>query len=162
MNLIQLEHLLTEGADEIDIEEALEAWRWLVPQQVTALAVTAFGDMFLVDPSGAVLFLDTIAGACMEVAASVEEWRAKIQEPELLDEWFMPGFLNELRQAGKHLSRGKCYSARHSTSLGGSFSVENFEQTFWRVHIAYSGQLHEKIKDLPPGTKITKINFTPL
>ncbi len=159
---MHFQDLLAPVADEFNADEALEAWRWLVPQRVRPLVVTAFGDLFLVEDSGAVMFLDTIGGKCESVASSTRQLKQKIQEPDLLDEWFMPGFLDELRQTGVMLSPGECYSALHSVALGGSFTVENWQPTHWRVHFAFSGHLHDQIKDLPPGTKITKINFTRL
>lgn len=159
---MEFNDLLAPVAGEFDLGEALESWRWLVPQTVQPLVLTAFGDLFLVNDSGAVLFLDTIDGKCHEVAASVQDWETKLGQPELLDEWFMPGFLSELHEAGAYLSQGECYSATHSIILGGTFSVENWPPTHWRVHFHALGQIHEQVKDLPPGTKITKINYTPL
>jgi hypothetical protein len=159
---MEFNDLVAPVAGEFDVDEALERWRWLVPQVVTPLILTAFGDLFLVDPSGAVLFLDTAAGECHEVAASVEEWESKLRKPELLEQWFMPGFLSELRETGAYLSQGECYSATHWIILGGTFSVENWQPTHWRVHFHGLGQIHEQVKDLPARTRITKINFTPL
>lgn len=159
---MNFEDLLAPVAGEFDVDEALEAWRWLVPETVKPLVVTAFGDLFLVMPSGAVLFLDTILGKRAEVASSYEEWETELQHLERLDEWFMPVFLNDLRAANKHLERGQCYSALRDISLGGSYTVENFRPTSWRVHFFSSGSLHEQIKDLPPGTKISNIKFTRL
>ena len=83
--MTEVEELLAPVAGDFDVDDALESWRWLVPQQVRALAVTAFGDVFLADGSGAVLFLDTIAGKCEVVAASTEELKEKLRQPELLD-----------------------------------------------------------------------------
>jgi hypothetical protein len=158
----EIEDLLAPVAGDFDVDDALNSWRWLVPQPVRALAVTAFGDVFLVDGTGAVLFLDTIAGKCEEVAASVEEVKEKLRQPELLDEWFMPGLLIALRAAGKRLAPGQCYDALYSIVLGGSFTVENWSPTPWVVHFHSLGQIHEQVKDLPSGTKITGIKFTPL
>ena len=86
----------------------------------------------------------------------------RLRQPEVLDRWFMPAFLSELQEAGAYLSQGECYSASHSIILGGTFSVENWQPTHLRVHFHALGQIHEQVKDLPPGTKITKIHYTPL
>lgn len=159
---MEFNDLIAPVAGEFDVDEALESWRWLVPHAVKPLVLTACGDLFLVEASGAVLFLDTVEGRCHEVAASVKEWEGKLRQPELLDHWFMPAFLSELHEAGAYLSQGECYSAMHSIILGGTFSVENWQPTHWRVHFHALAQIHEQVKDLPPGTKITKINYTPL
>jgi hypothetical protein len=158
---MEFEELLALAAGEFDIDEALDAWRWLVPEQVKSLVLTALGDLFLIYADGSVHFLDTNAGSCAPVAASVTEWEEKIRQPELLDEWFLPGFIGALRDAGRYLSQGECYDAVHPIVLGGAWSVENFEPTHWRVHFHSLGQLHEQVKDLPTGTQITRINYTP-
>jgi hypothetical protein len=36
---------------------------------------------------------------------------------------------------------------------------DNFECTSWRVHLMPLGQIHEQVKDLPPGTPITGIDI---
>ncbi|HEY0155877.1 MAG TPA: T6SS immunity protein Tdi1 domain-containing protein [Thermoanaerobaculia bacterium] len=151
--------LLVPLPADFDIDAALGSWRWLVPQQVRPFAMTAFGDLFLVDGSGAVLFLDTIGGKREEVAASVEELKGTLQPAERIENWFMPDFVRELRAAGVHLSAGECYSAKHSIVLGGPFRVENWSPLSWRVHFSYMGALHEQLKDVAPGTKITDIKF---
>lgn len=159
---MKFDDLLAPVEGEFDVDEALAEWRWLVPEPVTPLAVTAFGDAFLVAGSGAVLFLDTIAGQCDEIAPSVDVWKQAVRVPERIDEWFMPALLIALHEAGVFLSPGECYSAIHAIIGGGSFSVDNWAPTHWRVHFASSGRLHEQVKQLPPGTKITAFKYDPL
>ena len=155
-------NLLAPVTSDVYFDELLEAWSWLIPHDVKPLVVTAFGDVFLITQSGSVDFLDTAGGTCVNVAASVDGWQEKIHRRKWRNEWFMPGLLKQLRKSGKHLSEGECYSPLHSPGLGGTFTVDNWRPTFWRVHIVYSGSLHAAIKDLPTGTKVTRINFTPL
>lgn len=127
------------------------------------MAVTAFGDLFLATKSGAVLFLDTTAGSCDEVAASVDAWKEKIRDPERLDEWFMPAPLIAVQETGVYLSpRGEVYSPTHAILLGGSFTADNWTPTPWRVHFASTGLLHAQLRNVPSGTKITNIDFDPL
>ena len=158
---MELEELLAPVAGQFDIEDALSSWRWLVPQPVRPLVMTAMGDLFLLDETGAVLFLDTINGKCETVAASQEEWEGKLADPRLTNEWFMTPLVLALRKT-RPLKQGQCYSPKRSPITGGSLEPDNFEPTNWSVHLAFSGGLHERVKDLPPGTKITKVNFTKL
>ena len=157
-----LDNLLAPVAGADYFDELLEVWSWLIHHNVKPLVVTAFGDVFLVTQGGSVLFLDTAGGTCVEVAASVDEWQEKIHQRKWRNEWFMPDFLEQLRRSGKHLLEGECYSPLHSPCLGGAFTVDNWQPTSWRVHVAFSGSLHATVKDLPPGTKVTGIKFTPL
>lgn len=157
---MEFQDLLAPVAGEFSVNDALESWRWLVSDDVRALVLTAFGDLFLTTSNGAVLFLDTIDGKCCEVAVSVDEWEMKVKEPEMLDRWFMPAFLAQLHESGLYLSQGECYSAVIPTILSGPFSVENWRPAHWRVHFHSLGQIHQQVKDLPEGTKITKFNYT--
>lgn len=151
--------LVAPLAQNFDVDEALESWRWLVPQPVKLHLLTACGDLFLIADSGAVLFLDTASGTCSEVATSVNDWNDKLRQPELLTEWFLPGLVSDLHGAGSYLAPGKCYSASPSIVLGGRYSAETWSPTPWRVHFAALGLLHEQLKDLEPGTPITKLHY---
>src|SRR5687768_8520143 len=102
---MELQDLLAPVAGEFDADEALATWRWLVSENVRPLVVTAFGDLFLLKDDGSILFLDTIFGTCTRIAESVEEWEEQVRRPENLDKWFMPTFIDELRESGKYLSQ---------------------------------------------------------
>ena len=153
--MFRYEELFAPVGDQYDVEEILAQWRWLVPETVAPLFVTAFGDMFLLLESGAVRFLDTLAGTCDQVAPSADAWKEMLRSPEQIEEWFMPAMVILLREAGESLSQGQCYSPVQSLVTGGALAVDNFKPTFWSVHMAFSGTLHEKVKKLPPGTRIT-------
>lgn len=158
---MEFQDLLAPVAGEFDVEVALAAWWWLVPGKMRALVLSAVGDLFLIDGEGAIFFLNTRSGTFGCVAASVVEWEGKIREPEVLEEWFLPGFVAELRGAAR-LGPGECYSPVHPPILNGSFDVENWPPTHWRAHFHTTGAIHEQIKDLPDGTVITKIHYTEL
>jgi hypothetical protein len=151
---MDLQDLLAPVAGEFDVVEALEAWRWLVPEGVRAFVVTALGDLFMIGADGSVLFLDTVAGKCEHAASSVPEWERALTDAERVDRWFMPGLIEQLRDA-MPLCQGECYSPVHSPALGGAYTVDNWRPTHWRVHFSFSGSMHEAIKDLPDGTVIT-------
>src|SRR4051812_48150013 len=122
---MELQDLLAPVAGDFVIEEALESWFWLVSQKLQPLVVTAMGDLFMIAGDGSILFLDTIAGTCESVAASVAEWEGKLADPQIVERWFMPGFVTELRHAAA-LGQGECYSATHLPILNGPYTVENW------------------------------------
>jgi hypothetical protein len=158
---MDLQDLLAPVVGEFELAEALESWRWLVSQPVRPFVVTATGDLFMIAADNSVLFLDTIAGTCEQAAPSIDEWERGLQDSELLDRWFMPAFVLQLRDAAP-LCQGECYSAVHPPILGGTYTTDNWPPTHWRVHFSHSGRMHEAIKDLPEGTVITKWNYTEL
>jgi hypothetical protein len=158
---MDLQDLLAPVTGEFDIEEALESWRWLVPESVRALVVTAMGDLFIIAADGSVSFLDTIAGTREPAAASVADWKRKLEDIEAFDRWFIPGLIRLLR-ASASLCQGECYSPIHPPAVGGTYSVDNWRPVHWRVHFSHSGRMHEAIKDLPDDTVITKWHYTEL
>jgi hypothetical protein len=158
---MDLQSLLAPVAGVFDIDQALEAWRWLVPQQVCALVVTAAGDLFVTNFHGEVLYLDTINGTCQTAAESVAAWERMLMDPKVIDRWFMPAFVEKLREAAP-LSQGECYSPIHPPIMNGTYAVANWPPTDWRVHFWQMGTMHHAIKDLPDGTQITNWNYTKL
>jgi hypothetical protein len=46
--------------------------------------------------------------------------------------------------------------------LGGAETVDNVNLVDGEVHISFSARVAEAIKDLPPGTAIEEIRWTPL
>jgi hypothetical protein len=157
---MDLEDLLAPVAGVFDIEEALEEWRWLFPDEVKPLVVTAAGDLFMIAANGVVLFLDTIAGAVVPAADSVEAWEQKLaSDPEAVDQWLMPGFIEALREAAP-LPHGHCYSPLIPPIMGGKYEVANWPPTSWQVHFSNSGRTMFALKDVPDGARITGWNYT--
>lgn len=55
--------------------------------------------------------------------------------------------------------RGASLSKWPLPVLGGDESVANLEPTDVSVHFGVLGQIHEQVKDLPPGTEIGEIRL---
>jgi hypothetical protein len=89
----------------------------------------------------------------------VDEFQQLRQQPEQADQWFIPQLVGDLITSGVRLSPGKCYSYKKPPILGGEIEPANFEPTDLSVHFSVLGQIHRQVKDLPPGTKITKIRI---
>jgi hypothetical protein len=157
-----MQELFAPVGDNFSLDDALESWRWLVPRPVSFVAITALGDLFVLEGDGSVWFMDTIDAKYYQVASSVAQWQAMLQDPEHVNAWFMPQFVGDLRSAGVTLKSGECFSATIPAVLGGAFTPENWQPTSWRVHFWSPGQIHQQVKDLPPGTKITGIKYTPI
>lgn len=159
---MDLQELLAPVAGESNLDDALDSWRWLVTNAVSPLVATAFGDLFVMNDSGSVSFLDIIAGKFETVAGSVAEWEERLRDREFLEQHFMPSFVLQLREAGCILAQGECYVPKHEPVLGGSWSLENWSAGSWIFHLERQGRVHFAIKDLPSDTVITKWDYTEL
>jgi hypothetical protein len=144
----------TPGADDL-----LNDWRWLLGNSMRLLLVSALGDMFLADAEGRIFWLDTGAGQLQQIAGSEKEFKQLMQQKENADQWFIPQLVGDLMDGGMRLGPGQCYSYKKPPVLGGEIEPGNFEPADLSVHFSLLGQLHRKVKDLPPGTKISDIKI---
>ncbi len=141
----------------VDCERLLSDWSWLVQGQYSPLLMTAFGDLFLQSDDGHVWFLDLVSGEFKDVAHSRDDWAEMFNDPQTVEEWLMPGLVEALLGQGISLVEGTCYGYRIPPVLGGKIEIENIEQTDLSVYYSITGQIHRQVKDLPPGTPISKI-----
>jgi len=148
---------LTLPLEGIDIDSLLSEWRWLFDATYQPMLMSAFGDLFLRHADGRIFWLSTTWGELTEIAANEPQFDEMRGLPEQADEWFMPSVIGDLITHGITLSVGECYGYKHPPILGGDFAMENFEPTDLAVHFSILGQIHQQIKDLPPGAPIGKI-----
>ena len=62
--------------------------------------------------------------------------------------------------AGDARDSTQCYSPFVPPVLGGEMVPSNFHAVAPIVHSAFCGQIHQRVKDLPPGTPIKGIELT--
>ena len=134
------------------VGDPLQFWRWRTGLEATPWLVTALGDVFVKAGDGRISFLDTYVGQLTEAARANTDWTSALQHPGNLDHWFDPGLVGALRQRGLRLGPQQCYSPIEPGILGGKMEPENFEVTDWRVHVALTGRIYQKLMDLSGGT----------
>ncbi|MGE0640114.1 MAG: T6SS immunity protein Tdi1 domain-containing protein [Thermoanaerobaculia bacterium] len=136
-------------------DAVLADWRWALDGACTLLGVTRMGDAFVIDPAGRVIFLDTLEGLAREVAPSVSDFEEILAAGTRDDDWFLPGFVEAMERKGSRLEPGECYSYRLPPVLGGPIEVANLHVMSILVHFSLSGQLHEQLRRLPKGARIS-------
>jgi hypothetical protein len=151
---------LTVNFSHLNREELLEDWRWLIGPTKQPVLLAAIGDAYLQDEAdGKVHLLDIGAGELHEIANDVAEFQGLLSDQEFVTDSFVPATIVQLREVGKTLEPGQIYSYKRPPVLGGSYSVANLEPTDIAVHFSILGQIHQQVKDLPPGTKISDIQI---
>jgi len=113
------------------------------------------GDAFVEKADGEVIFLDTLEGALKHAATNQNAFLKLLKAGDLDPTWFNPNMVALLEARSEHLVPGQCYCYQIPPILGGSFESANIKAISVIVHFSIMGQLHEQIRDLPPGTKIT-------
>lgn len=144
---------LTVSFEHLDRTKLVEDWQWLVGSSLPIL-ITSVGDAFLQNENGEIYWLITGSAELEKVADSYEEFQAKLNDNNLIHEWFLVPVVSQLKERGVQLEQGKLYGFKQLPVLGGKYEAENFELTDIEVHFAMSGQMNFKIKDLPDGTKV--------
>ncbi len=150
---------LTLNPDGIDFNDLLAEWRWLVPETMVPVVVSALGDLFLRDNDNSIYWLDTGSGKLTRVAADSEHFRQLMVEPKNANEWFIPQLIGDLVESGQRLEHGQCYSFNLPPGLGGEFTVDNIKPTDIRLHFSMFGQVFRQTQDLPDGTPIANVRF---
>ena len=138
----------------LDVERLLHSWRWLCKERMALLARNAFGDLFLRDESGRVQLLDVTVGKLKEIAASEGRFREFAGTPQQQEEWFAEADMLKARDRGLDPNSNQCigFSTPLVFAQSGSnnrpYLVDLYE------HVAFLGNLHQQISDLPDGAKV--------
>lgn len=148
---------LTVNFDYSKEESLLEAWKWLVGEDMRPILISSIGDMFLQNEPGEVFWLDVGRGELTKVADTVEEFKLLLEDEETVREWFLIELVAALKREQMQLGPNQVYGYKQLPILGGEYIPENLEPTDIEVHFQLAGQIHEQIKDLPDGTQISKV-----
>jgi len=148
------ERSLFAGISEESLQAAVRTWAWLLGEELRARWLSLSGDVFLVDPLGAVYWLETGGGEITKIAATEDEFERRLGEAALREEWLLESVVLDLFHQGKVPSAGQCFGYLCLPILGGSFEGPNRVLLPALEHVGVTGELHEQLKDLPDGTAV--------
>lgn len=152
---------LTVDVDHLD-EELLDDWRWLIGPSKHLVLVGTIGDVFLVDEhDGTIHKLDTAAGSCELVARDEDELRSLLADPAWVTDHLAAPVVADFLRNDLRLEGGQVYSWKRPPVLGGEYELANAEVCDVAVHLSVTGQIHEQVRDLPPGTPISEVRRGP-
>ena len=137
--------------------DLLDDWKWLIPSTATVWLMNRFAELVLVFEDGSVSYLETSAGALRNIARDREEFIVRIDEGDNANEWLMIPLVDRCVTAGMILGANQCYGFKTAPTLGGQYEIANVELSDISVYLALMGQIHEQIRDLPDGTRITHV-----
>ena len=120
---------------------------------------TAMGDLILRDESATFHFLDMVDGKMEKLADSEEQLSGAVADRNARKSLLFTFVVRGLKETGKTLGPGECYSPDHPLILGGELDDDNLQPCDIRVHASMQGQIHEHVRNLPPGTKISDIKI---
>jgi hypothetical protein len=145
--------------NDYEAGKLLAGWRWLVDESFSVILPTVLGDLFLERCDGTIWFLDTCGGQLEQVAKRYDDFKSLLQDQQRLRDWFATDLLADLLTSGLRRNAGECFSPTLPPILGGKIEPSNFHACSLLAHQALLGPLHEKVRQLPPGTPITDIEI---
>ena len=140
--------------DDLEIERLLSDWRWLYHGKMSLLANNLFGELFLMDETGVVLWLNTTVGKLNKVASSKAEFLEMAETRQKRQEWFV-----EL-EAEVYADRGLVPSPSQCIGFGvpAVFAEGGTPETAFVAdiyeHVSFLGDLHQQLLALPDGSKV--------
>jgi hypothetical protein len=140
--------------DHLDVERLLREWRWLCPQPMVLIARTAFGDLFLRVETGVIFKLDIAIGQLKQIAKSETEFRNLARAKEQREAWFAER--DELAAAAGGLKPGpeQCIAFKIPVLFTEGNAPNNAYVGSLYEQVAFLGDLHRQIKELPDGGKV--------
>ncbi|WP_148087920.1 DUF1851 domain-containing protein [Gemmata obscuriglobus] len=113
-----------------------------------------YGDLFLISSDGAVSMLDVGTGTLTTVASNATSFDAQLTDEEIADQWLMGSLVESAVAAGLMIGRGECYGFKRPPVLGGDYTVENTFVLPVSEHLAFLGELHKQLRDMPDGSSV--------
>jgi hypothetical protein len=140
---------------DLDVERLLETWRWLVPEPAALVARNAFGDLFLRTGDGKIVWLDVGGGERSEVTASEIEFYESLQDSDKRLVWMAEADFETAKSKGLVPNDNLCIGFKTPIVFAESGSIPNNPYLAELYdHIAFLGDLHRQIRDVPDGAKV--------
>ena len=146
--------LLTKTFTPKIYARALESWSWLPLGKKAPMLSSLFGDVFLEDSDG-YWFLDSIEGTLSKVAKTRDELQAQLDSVDGQDRFLLGGLAIAADRGGLSLKSSEVYDFKIPPVLGGQTAVGNIVVMDFVVSLNIAGQLHDQVRHLKPGTKIS-------
>ena len=128
------------------IKKARGAWSWLLPNYMTPLQITSFGDWVLGHPDGSIWFLDSLEGNIIRLASSSIEFNELKKREDFRDKYYTEGKVVALFNSGKVLSSDETYAYKLHPILGGTFDLNNIKIMDAAINMTILGQLHHQLQ----------------
>lgn len=142
------------AVNHLDVERLLANWRWLIPNPMTLLARNAFGDLFVGDDSGAVIWLDVGIGKVTTVADSEARFRELAASSEKGEEWFAESDEKAAAARGLKPDATQCIGFSVPLVFAESGSPDTPYVADLYDHVSFLGDLNRQIANLPEGAKV--------
>ncbi len=131
-----------------ETKELLPQWSWIVPDGVTPLFLTSFGDWVFGEPDGSLSVLSMLEVTYETVAHDTQEYNQLNKSTEWCDEIFLASWLTIAIENGIVPKENECIGWEVHPIVGGEFSVDNLKIFDTGLYQSLMSQLHAQIRHL--------------
>lgn len=136
----------------------LESWGWIGLEGRTPLFTSLFGDVFLRGEDG-FWWLDTVEGTLSRPWDSADSMKAELGSEEGQDRYLLAGLAWAAEESGLLLAADEVYGFTVPPILGGELGLDNLTTVPFVVALNIAGQVHEQVRDLPPGAPVSGVTI---
>jgi Domain of unknown function (DUF1851) len=154
-------HQFTKDINKIDLDDICSDWQWLLKNQYSPIMISFSGDMFLVNNTKTISWLDTGKGELKNIAENIIQFKLLLEDLDNVENWFLASTVLDLIEQGMILKENEVYSYKQMPIINGDYSLSNFEKTDISVHFSITGQICRQVINLPEGTRINKVVINP-
>jgi hypothetical protein len=145
---------LTRSFAAEQFTRGLDSWGWIGAAGKIPLFASVFGDVFFRADDG-FWYLDTLEGTLTRVWADAQALKADLATASGQDRYLLAGLAFGAESRGLIPDPGQVYNFKVPPVMGGALDVDNVETIDFVVGLNIAGQLHDQIRGLPPGTRIS-------
>ncbi|MFC4858143.1 hypothetical protein [Actinophytocola glycyrrhizae] len=150
---------LTRRFTAEQFESGLGSWAWLGLDGKKPVFASPFGDVFLESGEG-IWWLDTLDGALTCPWPDPAALETDLRTDDGQDRYLLAGLAQAAEHRGLVPTDTQVYGFTAPPVLGGALDVDNVEVIDFVVSLHIAGQIHEQVRDLPPGTPISGITIS--
>jgi Domain of unknown function (DUF1851) len=145
---------LTRSFAAEEFARGLESWGWIGAAGKVPVFASVFGDVFFRADDG-FWYLDTLEGSLTRVWADARALKADLATASGQDRYLLAGLAFGAESRGLVPDAGQVYDFKIPPVLGGALEVDNVQTIDFVVGLHIAGQIHDQIRGLPPGTRIS-------
>ena len=140
---------------DLSIDKLLAEWRWLLPERVLLVARSVFGDLFLQNVGGKVLWLQVDAGKLSEIAASESQFRDLLRLETNRERWLAETEAHSGAKQGLLPGTKQCIGFKIPTMFKECANVpDNAYVADLYEYVSFLGDMHRQIADTPDGAQV--------
>lgn len=138
--------------------QGLESWGWIGLEAKVPVLASLFGDVIFQGEDG-FWWLDTVEGSLNRRWQDLNALRAELNTADGQERYLLASLARVAEQRGLNPTTEQVYDFQRPPVLGGELSVDNLGVIDFVVGLNIAGQIHEQVRDLPPGTPISGITI---